>query len=213
MCSRVPETTPTLVAAAPGAARRRRRSRHARPRRRPRPPSSPPSRRPHRAARCRRTSRSARAPRMPQRPRPPAAAASAKPHAAAALSQPVSAAQAEALGPALGPAAESEQNADPTDYSVAKDGTIRVAAAETSVTTPTGSASVSAAARASIICSSSTPVLIGQRIKLDFAAVTPEEFETRRREYHRGCRRATSPRTASSAPRSTSRVAGIRSGR
>ena len=45
--------------------------------------------------------------------------------------EPVSAAQAEALGPALGPSAEAEQSADPTDYSVAHDETIRVAAEET----------------------------------------------------------------------------------
>jgi membrane-bound lytic murein transglycosylase D len=30
------------------------------------------------------------------------------------------------------------------------------------------------------------PVLIGQRIRLDFKKVAREEFETRRREYHRG---------------------------
>ena len=46
--------------------------------------------------------------------------------------QPVSAAQAEEVSPALGAAADdAQQNADPTDYSVAKDDTIVVATAET----------------------------------------------------------------------------------
>jgi len=113
------------------------------------------------------------------------AAASAKPHAAAALSQPVSAAQAEALGPALGPAAESEQNADPTDYSVAKDDTIRVAAVETLGHYADWLGITSARLREINHLKFKTPVRIGQRIKLDFAAVTPEVFETLRHEYHR----------------------------
>ena len=113
------------------------------------------------------------------------AAASAKPHAAAALPQPVSAAQAEALGPALGPAAESEQNADPTDYSVAKDGTIRVAAVETLGHYADWLGITSARLREINHLKFKTPVRIGQRIKLDFATVTPEVFETLRHEYHR----------------------------
>jgi membrane-bound lytic murein transglycosylase D len=39
----------------------------------------------------------------------------------------LSAAQADAVSPALGPGADAEQSADPTDYSVAKDDSIRVA--------------------------------------------------------------------------------------
>ena len=46
----------------------------------------------------------------------------------ASREQPVSAAQAEALSPALGPAADTQQSADPTDYSVGGDDSIRVAA-------------------------------------------------------------------------------------
>jgi len=48
-----------------------------------------------------------------------------------ARSEPVSAAQAEALGPALGPATETPVTADPIDYSVGKDDTIAVVAEET----------------------------------------------------------------------------------
>ena len=39
--------------------------------------------------------------------------------------------QAEAVGPSVGPGSDAEQSADPTDYSVAKDDTIRVATDET----------------------------------------------------------------------------------
>jgi membrane-bound lytic murein transglycosylase D len=113
------------------------------------------------------------------------AAANAKPHAAAAAPQPVSAAQAEALGPALGPVSETEQNADPTDYSVAQDGTIKVAAEETLGHYADWLGITSARLRELNHLKFKTPVRIGQRIKLDFAGVTPEVFETLRHEYHR----------------------------
>ena len=111
-------------------------------------------------------------------------AASTKPHAAAAA-QPVSAAQAEALGPALGPAADAEQNADPFDYGVAQDGTIRVAAGETLGHYADWLGITSARLREMNHLKFRTPVLIGQRIRLDFSQVTREVFETLRHEYHR----------------------------
>jgi membrane-bound lytic murein transglycosylase D len=111
-------------------------------------------------------------------------AASTKPHAAAAA-QPVSAAQAEALGPALGPAADAEQSADPFDYSVAQDGSIRVAAGETLGHYADWLGVTSARLREMNHLKFRTPVLIGQRIHLDFSQVTREVFETLRHEYHR----------------------------
>jgi membrane-bound lytic murein transglycosylase D len=99
--------------------------------------------------------------------------------------QPVSAAQAEAIGPALGPAAEVQQSADPIDYSVARDGTIRVTADETLghyadwLGVPTESL------RTLNHLKARRPVLIGQRVRLDFRKVAHEAFEQRRREYHR----------------------------
>src|SRR5262249_24782991 len=111
-------------------------------------------------------------------------AASTKPHAASAP-QPVSAAQAEALGPALGPATETEQNADPFDYGVAQDDTIRVAAEETLGHYADWLGLTSARLREINRLKFRAPVRIGQRIKLDFSQVTPEVFETLRHEYHR----------------------------
>jgi membrane-bound lytic murein transglycosylase D len=99
--------------------------------------------------------------------------------------QPVSAAQAEAIGPALGPAAEVQQSADPIDYSVAKDDTIRVTTDETLghyadwLGVPTGSL------RTLNHLKASRPVLIGQHVRLNFHKVAREVFEQRRREYHR----------------------------
>src|SRR6516165_5999401 len=113
-----------------------------------------------------------------------AAAGAAKPHAAAA-SQPVSAAQAEALGPALGPAADTEQSADPFDYSVAQDDTIRVAAEETLGHYADWLGVTSARLRELNHLKFHSPMLIGQHIKLDFSRVTREVFETLRHEYHR----------------------------
>jgi len=101
--------------------------------------------------------------------------------------QPVSAAEADAESPSLGPtdAAEgSSQNADPTDYSVARNGTIRVASAET-----LGHYAEWLGIRASDLRRINhmrfhTPVIVGHRIRLDFRRVPAEEFEARRREYH-----------------------------
>jgi membrane-bound lytic murein transglycosylase D len=110
--------------------------------------------------------------------------ASARPHPGSAL-QPLSAAQAEAQGPALGPAADTEQSADPIDYSVAQDDTIHVAAEETLGHYADWLGLSSARLRELNHLKFRSPVLIGQRIKLDFSRVTREVFETLRHEYHR----------------------------
>jgi membrane-bound lytic murein transglycosylase D len=98
--------------------------------------------------------------------------------------QPVSAAQADALSPSLGPEDGSAQNADPTDYSVAPNGTIEVAAAET-----LGHYADWLGVRASDLrrinhLRFGRPVIVGHRIRLDFRRVPPGEFEARRRNYH-----------------------------
>ena len=114
-----------------------------------------------------------------------AAAAAAKSRTAATSPQPVSAAQAEALSPALGPAAEAEQSADPNDYSVGHDDTIRVAGDETLGHYSDWLAVSTQHVRDINRFKFRRPVLIGQRIKLDFRKVSREAFETRRRDYHR----------------------------
>jgi membrane-bound lytic murein transglycosylase D len=114
-----------------------------------------------------------------------AAAAAAKSRVAATSPQPVSAAQAEALGPALGPVADAEQSADPNDYSVGHDDTIRVAGDETLGHYSDWLAVSTQHVREINRFKFRRPVLIGQHIKLDFSKVSREAFEARRREYHR----------------------------
>ena len=113
------------------------------------------------------------------------AAAASKARTAAASPQPVSAAQAEALGPALGPAAEAEQSPDPNDYSVGHDDTIRVAGDETLGHYADWLGVSTQHVREINHFKFHRSVLIGQRIRLDFRKVTRETFETHRREYHR----------------------------
>ncbi len=100
--------------------------------------------------------------------------------------QPVSAAQADEDSPSLGPTDVSaqSQNPDPTDYSVAPNETIQIAAAET-----LGHYAEWLGVRASDLRRINhmrfrTPVIVGHRIRLDFRRVPPGEFEARRREYH-----------------------------
>jgi len=99
--------------------------------------------------------------------------------------EPVSAAQAEALGPSLVPGAQSAALTDPVDYSVGKDGVIVVAAAETLGHIAEWLQVPASRLRALNKLKPDRPVFIGARLKLDFGAVSREAFEQRRREYHR----------------------------
>jgi membrane-bound lytic murein transglycosylase D len=103
-----------------------------------------------------------------------------------AKEEPVSAAQADAIGPAIGPAGETAETADPIDYTVAKDNTIRVAAAET-LGHYADWLNVSAGALRKLNnMKYGKPVLIGRKIKLPFdKSGSREAFEEKRRDYHR----------------------------
>ncbi|MGH8210830.1 MAG: LysM peptidoglycan-binding domain-containing protein, partial [Steroidobacteraceae bacterium] len=114
-----------------------------------------------------------------------AAAATKAEHNPAANSQPVSAAQAEALGPALGAAADdTQQSADPTDYSVAKDDTIMVATAETLGHYADWLRVTAVHLRQLNKMGYGKPVLVGRKLRLDFHRVSHNAFEQKRREYH-----------------------------
>ena len=102
----------------------------------------------------------------------------------ASREQPVSAAQAEALSPALGPAADIQQSADPTDYSVRNDDSIRVAAEETLGHYADWLGLSAQHLRDLNHMTMKKPVLVGHRLKLDFHKVSHEVFEQHRREYH-----------------------------
>ena len=102
----------------------------------------------------------------------------------ASREQPVSAAQAEALSPALGPAADAQQSADPTDYSVGSEDSIRVAADETLGHYADWLGVSAQHLRDLNHMSMKKPVLVGHRLKLDFHKVSHDVFEQHRREYH-----------------------------
>jgi membrane-bound lytic murein transglycosylase D len=105
--------------------------------------------------------------------------------ALAQAAEPVSAAQAEAIGPTLVAGAEKvAMSADPSDYTVAGDGTIEVQATET-----LGHYAEWLDVRATRLRELNrmrlgTPVVIGQRLKIDTSRISTDEFVQRRRGYH-----------------------------
>jgi membrane-bound lytic murein transglycosylase D len=105
--------------------------------------------------------------------------------------QPVSAAQAEELAPSVGPAHDTQQNPDPTDYTIARDGSIHVAAteslgqyAEWLDVTPAHLAQLNHMRRGG------RPLDIGSKIRLDFHSVSQKQFEAKRRHYHQSLQAA-----------------------
>jgi membrane-bound lytic murein transglycosylase D len=96
----------------------------------------------------------------------------------------VSAAQAEAQGPALLPGDNVPIQSDVIDYGVASDGTIRVVAAETIGHYADWLGISAQQVRTLNNLKFRTPVAMGRKIKLDFAKVKAEDFERTRREYH-----------------------------
>jgi len=99
--------------------------------------------------------------------------------------EPASAEEAEALAPALPVTVQSELSADPSDYSVVANDSIEVQAAETLghyadwLDLPTWKLRKLNAMRYG------QPVVIGQRLSLDFSRVSVSDFEHHRLAYHR----------------------------
>jgi membrane-bound lytic murein transglycosylase D len=101
-------------------------------------------------------------------------------------SQPVSAKQAEAITPGLGPTqVVAADNADATDYSVAGDDTIVVAGTETLGVYADWLDVGVARLRTMNHLRGKAAVRIGHKVKLDFANSSHEKFESQRRDYHR----------------------------
>jgi len=104
---------------------------------------------------------------------------------AAAHSQPaLSAAQAQAQGPALLADTQTPASADPIDYGVDSADRVVVVAAETIGHYADWLGVSSASLRALNHLHGRTAVMIGSRFKLAFTKVTREQFEQRRRDYH-----------------------------
>jgi membrane-bound lytic murein transglycosylase D len=101
-------------------------------------------------------------------------------------SQPVSAKQAEAITPGLGPTqVVAADNADATDYSVAGDDTIVVAGTETLGYYADWLDVSVGRLRTLNHLRGKAAVRIGHKVKLDFANSSHEKFEAQRRDYHR----------------------------
>lgn len=101
-----------------------------------------------------------------------------------ARSEPVSAAQAVEQGPTLVPGATTASAVDIFDYSVAADGSIRVAAAETLGHHADWLGLSATRLRQLNGLRYRSTVAIGQRLRLEFRRVSREQFEQRRRDYH-----------------------------
>jgi membrane-bound lytic murein transglycosylase D len=98
--------------------------------------------------------------------------------------EPVSAAQAEELSPALGPAAVPQGLADSIDYQVREDGSIRVEATETLGQYADWLQIPTQRLRTLNKFKARQPVLLGQKLQLDYSRVSRETFEQLRRDYH-----------------------------
>src|SRR6187549_220692 len=104
--------------------------------------------------------------------------------AAESARQPVSAAQAEELSPALGPVSVTQGLADSIDYQVREDGTIRVEATETLGQYADWLQIPTQKLRNVNKLKPKQPVLLGQKLNLDYSRVSREAFEQVRRDYH-----------------------------
>jgi membrane-bound lytic murein transglycosylase D len=98
--------------------------------------------------------------------------------------EPASQAEAHALGPAQPPAAHPSLSADPSDYSVADDGTIEVQIPETLGHYADWLDLSTQRLRDMNDLDFEQPVIMGKRLKLDFSRVGPSVFEDKRRAFH-----------------------------
>lgn len=113
------------------------------------------------------------------------ASAPTGPTAATEAAEPTSEGEAEALGPTLVPGVQAAVSADPSDYSVATDDSIRVEAAETLGHYADWLGVRAAELRGLNRMKPAAPVVIGRRLKLDFSKISAREFEDKRTTYHK----------------------------
>ena len=104
--------------------------------------------------------------------------------AAESAREPVSASQAEELSPALGPVTVGQALADSIDYQVREDGSIRVEATETLGQYADWLQIPTQKLRTVNKLKARQPVLLGQKLQLDYSRVSRENFEQLRRDYH-----------------------------
>lgn len=103
----------------------------------------------------------------------------------AEAAEPASEKEADELGPTLVPGAQAAASADPSDYSVHEGSAIRVQAAETIGHYADWLGISATQVRKLNRMSKATPVVIGRKLKLSFAKITPDQFEAKRVAYHK----------------------------
>ncbi len=99
--------------------------------------------------------------------------------------EPITSEEAAGIGPMLLATAQPDLKADPSDYFVLGDGTIQIQAAETLGHYAEWLDTRAQRLRQINKMRYGKPVVVGDRLKLDFTRVSPELFEQRRRAYHR----------------------------
>lgn len=105
--------------------------------------------------------------------------------AATEKAEPVTEGEAENLGPTLAPGVQAADSADPTDYSVRANQTIRVEAAETLGHYADWLSITASRLRNINNLSRSASLSLGRTVKLDFSQVGAEQFTAKRVAYHR----------------------------
>ena len=99
--------------------------------------------------------------------------------------EPVSRTEAEDLGPTLVPGSQTADTADPSDYIVADDDTLRVEATETLGHYAEWLGITPSRLRELNKMSRNTPLVLGRKVRLDFKKVERTAFEAKREAYHR----------------------------
>jgi membrane-bound lytic murein transglycosylase D len=102
----------------------------------------------------------------------------------ASESEPVTASEAREQGPSLVSGGAVPQASDPIDYTVAANGTVRVAATETLGHYADWLGVSVATLRKLNSLQSGAQLALGRPVKLDFSRIPQAQFEQRRRAYH-----------------------------
>ena len=120
----------------------------------------------------------------PVTPTPAVVAAVSEPTPVTESAEPTSRSEADDLGPTLVPGAQTADSADPSDYTVDENDTVRVEAAETVGHYAEWLGVSASKLRTLNKMSRQRPLVVGKRVKLDFSQVDKATFEARRGAYH-----------------------------
>jgi peptidoglycan lytic transglycosylase D len=104
--------------------------------------------------------------------------------ASAEQAEPETEGEADAMGPTLLAGVQAAASADPADYTVGKNNTIRIQASETLGHYADWLQTTASRLRSLNKLSARASIQIGKTLKLEFSEVSVDQFEARRRSYH-----------------------------